>query len=145
MLTVGFSDLAMQNISAGQLLCGGLFSTDCLSHWLSSVALSHALVGNTNNKELLLRVHLAIAKDAAPVSLLQQAFNILQQVLHLENLLFSTYLLHFKIFQGGKLQTRLGVLTLLSTWLADCPNSVAQFLKLPNAIAFLTALVKGYL
>lgn len=70
----------MQNISAGQLLCGGLFSADCLSHWLSSVALSHALVANTNNKELLLRVHLAIAKDAAPVSLLQQAFNILQQV-----------------------------------------------------------------
>ncbi|KZS07636.1 General vesicular transport factor p115 [Daphnia magna] len=112
---------AMQNISAGQLLCGGLFSTDCLSHWLSSVALSHALVGNVNNKELLLRVHLAIAKDVAPVSLLQQAFNILQM--------------------GGKLQTRLGILTLLSTWLADSPNSVAQFLKLPNAVAFLTALV----
>lgn len=70
----------MQQISAGQLLCGGLFSTDCLSHWLSSVALSHALVSNTNNRELLLRVHLAIAKDVAPVSLLQQAFNILQMV-----------------------------------------------------------------
>ncbi|XP_046656034.1 general vesicular transport factor p115-like isoform X1 [Daphnia pulicaria] len=112
---------AMQQISAGQLLCGGLFSTDCLSHWLSSVALSHALVNNTNNRELLLRVHLAIAKDVAPVSLLQQAFSILQL--------------------GGKLQTRLGILTLLSTWLADSPNSVAQFLKLPNAVAFLTALV----
>lgn len=73
--------VAMQNITAGQLLCGGLFSADCLSHWLSSVALSHSLIGNTNNKELLLRVHLAIAKDAAPISLLQQAFNILQQVI----------------------------------------------------------------
>lgn len=71
---------AVQNISAGQLLCGGLFSSDCLSHWLSSVALSHALVANTNNKELLLRVHLAVSKDAPPVSLLQQTFNILQQV-----------------------------------------------------------------
>lgn len=84
-----FRVIAMQQISAGQLLCGGLFSTDCLSHWLSSVALSHALVNNTNNRELLLRVHLAIAKDVAPVSLLQQAFSILQLVnfliqIHLE-------------------------------------------------------------
>lgn len=39
------------------------------------------------------------------------------------------------------MQTRLGILTLLSTWLAECPNAVAQFLKLPNAIAFLTAQV----
>ena len=72
---------AMQNVSAGQLLCGGLFSPDCLSQWLSAIALSHALVSNTNNKELLLRVHLAVSKDAPPVSLLHQAFNILQQVL----------------------------------------------------------------
>ena len=43
--------------------------------------------------------------------------------------------------QGGKLQTRLGILTLLSTWLAECPNAVAQFLKLPNAVPFLTAQV----
>lgn len=134
----------MQNISAGQLLCGGLFSADCLSHWLSSVALSHALVGNTNNKELLLRVHLAIAKDAAPVSLLQQAFNILQhQVIKPVLIMQSLSKQFFQKYRikGGKLQTRLGVLTLLSTWLADCPSSVAQFLKLPNAIAFLTALV----
>jgi len=70
----------MQNLSAGQLLCGGLFSSDCLSHWLSAVALSHALVANVNNKELLLRVHLAVSKDTRPVSLLQQTFNILQLV-----------------------------------------------------------------
>ena len=72
----------MVSISAGQLLCGGLFSSDSMSHWLSSVALSHALVNNVATKEMLLRVHLAMTKDAAPVSLLQQTFYMLQQVIH---------------------------------------------------------------
>jgi len=112
---------AMMSISAGQLLCGGLFSNDSMSHWLSSVALSHALVNNISTKELLLRVHLAITKDAPPISLLQQTFHMLQQ--------------------GEKIQTRLGILTLLSTWLTECPGAVAQFLKLPNSVAFLTAQV----
>ena len=71
---------AMMDISAGQLLCGGLFSRDCTSHWLSAVALSHALVDNTTAKDLLLRVHLAISRDVPPISLLQQAFQMLQQV-----------------------------------------------------------------
>ena len=71
---------AMVSISAGQLLCGGLFSSDSMSHWLSSVALSHALVNNVAAKEMLLRVHLAMTKDAAPISLLQQTFYMLQQV-----------------------------------------------------------------
>ena len=71
---------AMVSISAGQLLCGGLFSSDSMSHWLSSVALSHALVNNVTTKEMLLRVHLAMTKDAAPISLLQQTFYMLQQV-----------------------------------------------------------------
>ena len=70
----------MVSISAGQLLCGGLFSSDSMSHWLSSVALSHALVNNVAAKEMLLRVHLAMTKDAAPISLLQQTFYMLQQV-----------------------------------------------------------------
>jgi len=115
------SPQAMVSISAGQLLCGGLFSSDSMSHWLSSVALSHALVNNVATKEMLLRVHLAMTKDAAPVSLLQQTFYMLQQ--------------------GDKIQTRLGILTLLSTWLAECPGAVAQFLKLANSVAFLTAQV----
>ena len=71
---------AVQVISAGQLLCGGLFSQDPLTHWFSAVALSHSLVGNNNSKELLLRVHLAISREAPPVSLIQQTFAILQQV-----------------------------------------------------------------
>lgn len=90
----------MQNLSAGQLLCGGLFSSDCLSHWLSAVALSHALVANVNNKELLLRVHLAVSKDTRPVSLLQQTFNILQLVYKqlFRNVLYFT----IKLDLGGQ-------------------------------------------
>lgn len=137
----------VQGNSAGILLCHGLFSPDYLSQWLSSVALSHALVSNTNNKELSLRVRLANAVNADAVSLLHLVFNILQQVVTswIQNLpclsdVYS-YLIFYFFFKGGKLQTRLGVLTLLSTWLSDCPNAVAQFLKLPNAVAFLTALV----
>ena len=45
--------------------------------------------------------------------------------------------------KGDKIQTRLGILTLLSTWLAECPGAVAQFLKLPNSVAFLTAQVSS--
>ena len=113
---------ALQHISAGQLLCMGLFTSDALSHWMSSVSLSHALVNNAANKELLLKVHLATSQGAPAVSLMQQAFAILQQ-------------------GGGRVQSRLGVLILLSTWLAHCPAAVGHFLKLPNSIAFLTAQV----
>ena len=112
---------ALATITPGQLLCMGLFTTDPLSHWLSSVSLSHALVNNVSNKDLLLRVHLATSQGAPPISLLQQGFGILQM--------------------GGKVQSRLGILILLSTWLANCPNAVAQFLRLPNSVAFLIAQV----
>ena len=74
------ADLAASGITAGQLLCGGLFSTDPLSNWFSAVALSHALVGNQEQRTQLLRVQLATSVGNPPVSLLQQAVTILQQV-----------------------------------------------------------------
>lgn len=139
--------IAIRSVTPGQLLCGGLFSPDYLSQWLSSVALSHALVGNTNNKELLLRVRLAVSRDAPPVSLLHQTFAALQHQVYIYQMHPSCTCRESvsRIWsarpQGGKVQTRLGILTLLSTWLANCPNAVAEFLKLPNAVAFLTAQV----
>ena len=36
----------VSSITSGQLLCGGLFSMDSSSNWLSSVALFHALIEN---------------------------------------------------------------------------------------------------
>jgi len=72
--------VAVNTISAGQLLCGGLFSVDPLSTWFAAVALLHAVNGNTAQKEQLLRVQLATSLGNPPVSLLQQCANILAQV-----------------------------------------------------------------
>lgn len=72
--------IAANSISAGQLLCGGLFSADSLSNWCAAVALAHALQDNLTQKEQLLRVQLATSLGKPPVSLLQQCTNILSQV-----------------------------------------------------------------
>ncbi|XP_053393471.1 general vesicular transport factor p115-like isoform X2 [Mercenaria mercenaria] len=98
----------VNTISAGQLLCGGLFSTDSLSNWFAAVAMLNAISDNATQKEQLLRVQLATSLGNPPVSLLQQCCNI--------------------VAQGGRVQTRLGILMLLATWMADCTTAVAHFL-----------------
>ncbi|XP_072112638.1 general vesicular transport factor p115 isoform X3 [Mobula birostris] len=107
------------SISAGQLLCGGLFSPDSLSNWCAAVALAHALQDNSVQKEQLLRVQLATSLGNPPVSLLQQCTNILSQ--------------------GSKVQTRVGLLMLLSTWMTNCPIAVTHFLHNQTNVPFLTA------
>lgn len=72
--------LSANSVSAGQLLCSGLFSSDGLSTWFASVALLHAIIENCTQKEQLLRVQLATRLGHPPVSLLQQCTNILTQV-----------------------------------------------------------------
>jgi len=68
-------------VSTGQLLCGGLFAhSDPLSNWLAATALSHTLASNDQAKLQLLRVQLATAPGNAPVTLLKQITNIIQQV-----------------------------------------------------------------
>uniref|UniRef100_A0A7M4FVJ1 General vesicular transport factor p115 n=1 Tax=Crocodylus porosus TaxID=8502 RepID=A0A7M4FVJ1_CROPO len=111
-------DATGNSVSAGQLLCGGLFSTDSLSNWCAAVALAHALQENAILKEQLLRVQLATSIGNPPVSLLQQCTNILSQ--------------------GSKVQTRVGLLMLLCTWLSSCPIAVTHFLHNPANIPFLT-------
>ncbi|KFW85443.1 General vesicular transport factor p115, partial [Manacus vitellinus] len=106
------------SVSAGQLLCGGLFSTDSLSNWCAAVALAHALQENATLKEQLLRVQLATSIGNPPVSLLQQCTNILSQ--------------------GSKVQTRVGLLMLLCTWLSNCSIAVTHFLHNPANVPFLT-------
>lgn len=114
------STSSVQTLTAGQLLCGGLFSNDALANWFSLVALTHGIIDNQQQKEQLLRVLLATANGSAPVSLLQQCTVLLQQ---------GNY----------KLQSKLGILMLLSTWLYECETVVRAFLSTPNTIAFLIA------
>ncbi|KAM4050994.1 general vesicular transport factor p115 isoform 2-T2 [Anomaloglossus baeobatrachus] len=112
------STIDATSLSAGQLLCGGLFSTDSLSNWCAAVALAHALLDNSTQKEQLLRVQLATSIGNPPVSLLQQCTNILAQ--------------------GSKVQTRVGLLMLLCTWLTNCPIAVTHFLHNAANVPFLT-------
>ncbi|XP_053559281.1 general vesicular transport factor p115 isoform X2 [Bombina bombina] len=113
------STIDASSLSAGQLLCGGLFSTDSLSNWCAAVALAHSLLENSTQKEQLLRVQLATSIGNPPVSLLQQCTNILSQ--------------------GSKVQARVGLLMLLCTWLTNCPIAVTHFLHNPANVPFLTA------
>ncbi|VEL22168.1 unnamed protein product [Protopolystoma xenopodis] len=68
------------DITAGQLLCRGLFSHDSLSIWFSSISFLHIIRANRRLKEELLRVHLAPTIDSQPVSLLQQTYSLVSQV-----------------------------------------------------------------
>lgn len=111
------------SITAGQLLCSGLFSSDPVSNWFAAVALSHSLVDNLSQKENMLRVQLATSVGSQPVSLMQQCTSILQA--------------------GPKVLTRLGILMLLSTWLAHSPMAVQTFLAIPAAIPHLTTHVSA--
>ncbi|XP_007543502.1 general vesicular transport factor p115-like isoform X4 [Poecilia formosa] len=113
------STIDANSISAGQLLCGGLFSADSLSNWCAAVALAHTLQDNLTQKEQLLRVQLATSLGKPPVSLLQQCTNILSQ--------------------GSKVQTRVGLLMLLCTWISNCPIAVTHFLHNQENVPFLTA------
>ena len=84
-----------------------------------SVALSHALVDNTTQKEQLLRVQLATEIGGSPVSMLKHCSTILQQ--------------------GGKFQTRISLLMLLCTWLSHCTLAVSHFLDVPTNIPYVNS------
>ncbi|GFS04073.1 general vesicular transport factor p115-like [Elysia marginata] len=111
------------SITAGQLLCGGLFNVDPLSNWFSAVALLHAIVENPTQKEQLLRVQLATSLGNPPVSLLQQCCNMLSQ--------------------GGKVQTKIALLMILCGWLADCPIAVSHFLSNTANVPYLISQVSS--
>ncbi|KAM8879100.1 general vesicular transport factor p115 isoform 3-T3 [Spinachia spinachia] len=120
------STIDANSISAGQLLCGGLFSPDSLSNWCAAVALAHSLQDNLTQKEQLLRVQLATSLGKPPVSLLQQCTNILSQGDKI-------------VRRGSKVQTRVGLLMLLCTWINNCPIAVTHFLHNQENVPFLTA------
>uniref|UniRef100_A0A8C5ED19 General vesicular transport factor p115 n=1 Tax=Gouania willdenowi TaxID=441366 RepID=A0A8C5ED19_GOUWI len=113
------STIDANSISAGQLLCGGLFSADSLSNWCAAVALAHALQDNPTQKEQLLRVQLATSQGKPPVSLLQQCTNILSQ--------------------GSKVQTRVGLLIAAMYMDQQLSIAVTHFLHNQENVPFLTA------
>lgn len=113
---------SVSTITVGQLLCGGIFSSDTLCNWFSLVSLMYGLIGNNTQKQQLLRVLLATGPE--PVSLLQQCTSLLQM---------SNY----------KLQSKLGILMLLCTWLHDCPAAVKVFLNTPNTTAYLISQISA--
>ncbi|KPP75845.1 general vesicular transport factor p115-like, partial [Scleropages formosus] len=121
------STIDANSISAGQLLCGGLFSADSLSNWCAAVALAHALQDNPTQKEQLLRVQLATSLGNPPVSLLQQCTNILSQGDKIDR-------------RGSKVQTRVGLLMLLCTWISSCPIAVTHFLHNQDNVPFVSFL-----
>ncbi|CAH8678735.1 unnamed protein product [Schistosoma rodhaini] len=102
------NDVPQLGVSAGQLLCGGLFSSDS-SAWFSSVALLHCIHDNVQLKEELLRVHLSPKEGAPSVTLFHQCFMWQQQCNHF--------------------QTRMGLLQLLCTWFTNCSEAVRCFLN----------------
>ncbi|KAL0821445.1 hypothetical protein ABMA28_004918 [Loxostege sticticalis] len=107
----------VSSLTSGQLLCGGLFSSDVLSNWFSAVALMHALTENAAQKEQLLRVLLATNIGSSPVSLLHQCTLLLQQ--------------------STKVQAKVALLMLLSQWMSYCPSAVSAFLKVPGGVGYL--------
>lgn len=110
----------VSSLSTGQLLCTGLFSTDTLANWFSAVAIMHTLVENVAQKEELLRVLLATPGGQRPITLLEQCTNLMQQ-------------------ERYRLQSKVGLLMLLSVWLAHCPGAVKALLETQGTMAYLTA------
>lgn len=110
-------------VSAGQILCAGLFGNDSLSNWMTAVALAGAL--NATLKPQLLRVQLSM-QGKGQVTLLQQCSNILvEKQADLSGL------------------SRIGLLVLMSTWMVNCQPAVSQFLSNPVNIPFLTGMVEN--
>lgn len=119
------SSLQPQQISSGQLLCGGLFAaSDPLSNWCSAVALSHALYKNVEMKQQLLRVQLATSVGNPPISLMQQITNIVRQ--------------------STDLQSKMGLLILLCSWLTECPLAVSHFLNDSGSVPFLLSQISEH-
>ena len=105
-------------ITAGQVLCAGLFGNDPFSNWSTAVAIACSL--NASLKPQLLRVQLSMS-GRGQVTLLQQITSLLSGN------------------AGLKVQTKIGLLILLCSWLVDCSVAVSQFLNDSNNVVFLTA------
>ena len=110
-------------VSAGQVLCAGIFGNDSLSIWMTAMSLAAAL--NSSQKPQLLRVQLSM-QGKGQVTLLQQCSDVLVNMPDLKPL------------------SRVGLLVLLCTWLADCTAAVTSFLDNPVNIPYLTGMIEQH-
>ena len=118
---------AETTVSAGQVLCAGLFGPEFLSNWMTSTALASSL--NPSLKPQLLRVQLSMqgrGQDKGQVTLLQQCSSFLAETPDL------------------KPQSHIGLLVLLCTWLNNCPMAVAQFLSTSTNVSFLISMIEQH-
>ena len=116
---------AESTISAGQVLCAGLFGSDFLSNWMTSTALASSL--NATLKPQLLRVQLSMqGQDKGQFTLLQQCSSFLAEMSNL------------------KPQSRIGLLVLLCTWLNNCSLAVSQFLSTSTNVSFLISMIEQH-
>ena len=105
------------DITAGQLLCGGLFSPDPVSNWLCSAAMSHVFLDNDKMKAELLRVQLSTTAGAEPVPLLCQCIKLCANTVNIS--------------------TRTGFLQLLCSWVTSCPPATTMLLESRDTLSFL--------
>ncbi|KRZ08289.1 General vesicular transport factor, partial [Trichinella zimbabwensis] len=117
------STAEVEQVTAGHLICTGLVSSDPFDQWLSACLLMHACIWSPEEKECLLRVQLATDVNEPPKSLLEQVTSILLRSHHY--------------------QVRIGLLMLLSGWLAHCPLAVSHFLYHLGSVTYLFGQLRG--
>ena len=111
------SSPSQPQITAGQVLCAGLFGSDTFSNWSTATAIACSL--NSSLKPQLLRVQLSMS-GRGQVTLLQQITALLSEKADLS------------------VQTKIGLLVLLCSWLGECSVAVTQFLNDTANVMFLT-------
>eukprot|EP00127_Corallochytrium_limacisporum_P006846 Clim_evm61s236 gene=Clim_evmTU61s236 len=128
-LTANLVDSQGNNLSFGPVVCGGLFGrSDAMNNWIAAVALSQVLRGNLASKEKALKAAISVSMGTEPMTLLEQCSRAL-----------------FSLRGKGKgdhnaasaLRSRVGLLLLMVTWLAECPAAVKQFLSFRDSVSYM--------
>ncbi|EDX17356.1 GD16864 [Drosophila simulans] len=122
--------LLMSMINEKQLLalrCAVLYCFECFLYRnadgqraVVQTLLPSSASDRMSPKEELLRVLLATPGGQRPITLLEQCTNLMQQ-------------------ERYRLQSKVGLLMLLSLWLAHCPGAVKALLETQGTMAYLTA------
>lgn len=110
-------------LTIGQLLCGGIISNEPLTCWLSANALMHVIMHGKQPKEQLLRVLLAKSDNNLSISLLEKCATLVQT--------------------RKDIQSKVGLLMMLCTWLSESKKSVKAFMSVPDILEYLVSQTIG--